>query len=526
LKNINFTHKKLLIVSFLIGFLALAVEILTMRALATVSGTSSISTSNAIAVVLIFLSLGYYLAGRVPSEKRQGYLFVGLLLTSLTIFISPAMLAILRDYSGTLNTDIFGFTVRTFVLSAVGAFLSAGIPSIFLGLSSPLVFSYLNEVIKNPQKTASQNFIFSGIGSLFGSITPNLVLVPTLGVSSSFFLLGCLALFGFLLLFYKLALPGEKAMAPTMLLPAVGLIVLFGFGKDRTPNTIARQDTPYQTIFVKEERFDSSDLRYLSYNLGLGIQSVYDPANRYIDDFYFDDLLIFLNKYLYQSSDASQQKQEIDILILGSAGGTVSTYIDRFYSDTFDLNITNVDIDPYIHDIAKEYFGAENPNTEFVTADGRTFVQSTQNKYDIVLIDLYTNELFIPNHVLTAEFAQELEGVLKADGVISFNVNAVTNDSDLMQTLAGSLKAHLDFVYFSSSEPGDTLELKNFLVTASNEQLDFDSMVERNSVDILDPEFRKIARNTVEVSNPKLKGKDDTVCAECLALDLALELNS
>jgi spermidine synthase len=600
----QFSHKKLLFVSFTIGFIALALEILVMRSLETISGASSISTSNAIAVVLISLSLGYFLSGRVEKNKQEK-LFLALTFSAILVFCAPLALYGLRVSAMDIGDDAAGFITRTFILSIIGSIIGAGVQSIFLGFSSPLVFSFLNDVVKNPQKTAAQNFIFSGIGSLFGSISPNLLLIPLMGINMSFVLLGVLATLCTAVLFFdKKIVPvsavkgvAQKAtqdMTLFFLSIAGGLIglslyimksdlesvkvygniiefliknhfwsgVLFlgillfsgivgiivvrrrkkiflimptafvcmgiitphiaANANQLNEGVILKSETSYQTVFVKESYYNGSPLRYLSYNLSLGIQSVYDPDNKFIDKFYFDEFMIFMNKNL--DNNLISKKENFDVLILGSAGGTISTYINRFYKDIYNLKITNVDIDGKVHDIAKKYFDAENENTEFVTSDGRLFVQTTDKKYDLVVVDLYSNELFIPRHVLTKEFLGEIENILKPDGIVSFNVNAASTESGIMKVLAGSIQENFQQVYFSySDEPGDGLA--NFLVTGSNRKIDFNELAQKTPSNILQAEMSKIAENTAKADPVKYAGTDDKTCSECLALDLAIEIN-
>jgi spermidine synthase len=78
------------------------------------------------------------------------------------------------------------------------------------------------------------------------------------------------------------------------------------------------------------------------------------------------------------------------ILVLGVAGGSViKTLVDEI---KFKGNITGVEIDTNVIDIANRYFELDKiQNLEIVIDDAFEFVLKTKLKYDLIIIDIFVH---------------------------------------------------------------------------------------------------------------------------------------
>ena len=61
-----------------------------------------------------------------------------------------------------------------------------------------------------------------------------------------------------------------------------------------------------------------------------------------------------------------------------------------------------VEIDSKIIEVANEHFGLENSNVEVFEDDGRRFINKSQKKYDLIVLDVFNGEI-APSHVLSRE---------------------------------------------------------------------------------------------------------------------------
>ena len=109
------------------------------------------------------------------------------------------------------------------------------------------------------------------------------------------------------------------------------------------------------------------------------------------------------------------------ILIIGLGGGTLPTALSRVLPNT---KIDVVEIDPAVVRVAKQFFAfTPNERTTVIEADGRVFVKRAlreKRQYDLIMLDAFDHE-YIPEHLLTREFLQEVASLLTAQGVLAAN---------------------------------------------------------------------------------------------------------
>ena len=112
------------------------------------------------------------------------------------------------------------------------------------------------------------------------------------------------------------------------------------------------------------------------------------------------------------------------MLMLGLGGGVIPREMHHYFPK---LEIDVVEIDPVIPKIAKQFFGFyEDDKLRVHIADGRIFIKKQLRrdpvpKYDIVILDAFNSD-YIPFHLMTKEFLEEVKGVLAEDGVVIANV--------------------------------------------------------------------------------------------------------
>ncbi len=112
------------------------------------------------------------------------------------------------------------------------------------------------------------------------------------------------------------------------------------------------------------------------------------------------------------------------MLVLGLGGGVIPREMHHYFPG---LEIHVVEIDPEIPLIAKRFFGfRQDDKLRVHIADGRMFIKKQLRrdpvpKYDIVILDAFNSD-YIPFHLMTKEFLEEVKGVLAEDGVVVANV--------------------------------------------------------------------------------------------------------
>lgn len=160
--------------------------------------------------------------------------------------------------------------------------------------------------------------------------------------------------------------------------------------------------------------YKDGDVRYLCFtrNCTIGRQSSIDLKDP--DRLVFDYAHMMLGALFLQPRPQS-------ILVIGLGGGTLPTTLAKLLPES---SIDVVEIDPAVTRMARQYFRfAPGPRTRVYEEDGRVYVKRmgrAGKSYDLIMLDAYDHE-YIPEHMLTREFLQEVKLLLKPGGVLAAN---------------------------------------------------------------------------------------------------------
>ena len=114
-------------------------------------------------------------------------------------------------------------------------------------------------------------------------------------------------------------------------------------------------------------------------------------------------------------------KKSFRVLFIGGGGYTFPRFLEAKYPGA---QIDVVEIDPEVSRVARAYLGiASDSRIRTFNEDARWFVMNCKESgtYDFIFGDAF-NDLSIPYHLTTREFAAELKRLLKPDGLYLANV--------------------------------------------------------------------------------------------------------
>jgi len=137
------------------------------------------------------------------------------------------------------------------------------------------------------------------------------------------------------------------------------------------------------------------------------------------------DLLVPYQRYMF-ASYLFQPKQE-HVLLVGLGGGGMVHFLKHYDPD---VRVDAVEIDPAIVKIAEGYFGVRSGgNVNIVTADGLRYLEKTDQRYDVIYLDAFlkpapdTDPTGMPLRLKTLRFYKDIQGKLKPEGLVVFNLN-------------------------------------------------------------------------------------------------------
>lgn len=418
---------------FASGMTTLAVEITASRLLGNIFGTSNLVWASIIGLILIYLTVGYFLGGwwadRSP-HLRTMYLIMawGAFLIGLVPLIANPVLRLAADAFDQLQVGIlFGSFAAVLILFSV--------PIILLGTISPFA---IRLAIRSPEEAGTISgrvYAISTLGSFLGTFLPVLLFIPTLGTTRTFIVfslfLSLVAIIG-LWISYSWRAAFTWLWMPIVIL----LIVIFGLGKSikASAGQIYETESAYNYIQVLEE----DGYRYLRLNEGQGVHSIFHPEE--ID--YSGPWKQFLAAPFF--NDPTSGPADVrSMAIVGLAAGTTARQATEVFGP---IPIDGYEIDPEIIKIGEAYFDMQLTNLNAIAQDGRWGLEHSPQNYDLIALDAYRPP-YIPWYLTTLEFFQIVKGHLTEEGALAINVGRAPNDRRLIEAIVGTLGEVFPSIY-------------------------------------------------------------------------------
>ncbi len=482
----------LILLVFIAGACSLAVELSASRLLAPYFGTSLFVWANLIGLILLYLTIGYYLGGRLADRyPRPAVLY---LLTIIAAFLIGLIPFISRPILFWSLSSFATYSVSVFYGSLVSVMLLFAIPMILLGCVSPFAIRLSVEQVVKSGRTAGQLYAISTAGSILGTFLPVLWLIPTIGTYRTFIVFAVS-----LLLISIIGLAAsrigskrgrDKSSPYTSLLPILLLIpmgvALFGTqgpikqasGTNGGGILVTERESPYNYIQVVRV----GDEMQLVLNEGLGIHSIYNP-HQVLTQGPWDYFMVapYFNKPPFT------QKQVHEVGVIGLGAGTLARQFTAVYGP---IPIDGVEIDGTIVDLARQYFAMNEPNLHVVVQDGRYFLRTTTQQYDVIGIDAY-QQPYVPFQLTTLEFFREVRAHLSPTGVAVINAGRTCCDFRLVEALAQTMRAAFANVYII-----DTQRFENSLVIGTNAPTSLDNFF-INAKSLTNPLLKSVANASI-----------------------------
>jgi spermidine synthase len=398
--------RRLELVVFLAGGGTLATEIAASRLLAPYFGSSTVVWANIIGLTLAYLAIGYWLGGRWVDRRPEAQLLARILL------VAAAALAVTPFAARPiLDVAVRGLDALS-VGSVVGSFFAAlalfAVPITALGAVAPFAVRLALDRVTEAGKVAGRLYALSTAGSLVGTFAAALVAIPFAGTQRT--LVGTAAF---------LALAGALLASRRWLVAPLVAAALLALPAGHVKSSLYETESHYQFIRVLEE----DGVRKLELNEGIAIHSEWRRDSVLTGGVW--DLFLMLPPLL----DRPPQK----MLVIGNAGGTIARAYGRFYPE---VEIDGVEIDPKLNEVARRYFGADdNPRLTLIAADGRPFLETSDDRYDLIVVDAY-RQPYVPFQLATQEFFELARERLRPSGVLAMNVAATPHDRRLARTIA------------------------------------------------------------------------------------------
>jgi len=422
----------LLFTVFISGMTTLAAELAASRLIGNVFGTSNIVWASIIGLILIYLTLGYFLGGKwadanpTPAAMYR-VLAWGAFTLGLVPYIAGPVLRSAASAFDALNIGILG-------ASFIAVLILFSVPITLLGTISPFAIRLSVDDTSHAGQISGQIYAISTLGSFIGTFLPTLVTIPAIGTTKTFLL------FSLTLLFVALAGLGQFASRREMLkfmwMPIViALIAMLSAGQSLKNNKGQIYETESAYNYIQVDQINGYTI--LRLNEGQGVHSIYKPDTLQYDG-PWDQFLV--SPYFYANKKPSDVKR---VAIVGLAAGTTARQMTAVYGG---IPIDGYELDPSIVKVGQTYFGMTMPNLNIIIGDGRLNLEQSKFKYDIIAVDAYRPP-YIPAHMTTQEFFRIAASHLTEDGVLTINSASVPGDRRLINGLATTMGTIFPSIY-------------------------------------------------------------------------------
>ena len=490
------SKRLLLPLVFISGMASLGVEFGAARLLAPYFGTSLYVWGVLIGLILIYLSAGYVIGGRLADRHpREEVLYQITAWAGLWIGIIPLVSypILLLSQQGFKELSV-GLVAGT--LFAVVILFAA--PVILLGCVSPFAIRLLLRDVETGGNTAGRVYALSTAGSILGTFLPVFWFIPSYGTRPT------LEGFGLVLVAVSVAglWPWPRRRFYAAFAAAVIIAWIFlpsGIKPPQVGQLVYEKESAYHYIQVVRDGTKTE----LILNEGEAIHSIYDPQSLLSGGPW--DYMLIANAFHPAQAAESQPK---DIAILGLAGGTSARQYTAAYGT--GVQITGVEIDSDILDVAHRYFHLDDPNVHQVVADARYWLDTQARQYDVVVMDAY-RQPYIPFHLTTREFFSEVRGHLRPGGVAVVNAGRTATDYRLVDAIASTMAVVYTNVFLV-----DVPAFNNTLVYGTTEPVTLDD-VQHNLGLVSEPVAQDVARSVLNEGRLRVSPYHNRVFTDDLA---------
>ena len=406
----------------IVGFIIMSFEMLGSRYLNPYFGSSIYTWSALITVVMVALTIGYFLGGiladKYPSTQILGSIIA---IASLCLGMIPLFNEVMLDMVFLLIDDAR-------YASLLGAAIILLLPLTLLGIYSPYAIRLV--LIETDQSGTMSGRIYgiSTIGSVLGVLVTTFYLIPAIGTKMITVLisgLGLLSGLSLILIGRKFQNKSSKSsVMRSSFAVSIAFCMLWGFAEETPATSLSTQtikslpsgllehiESEYNDIFItRDDRNDYVTMSFRRYGRG------YTESIRNLNN----DLSLPVKYTRTMMAGLLYQPDFENLLMIGLGGGSTTKYINHYYPDK-QINV--VELDQAVIDAAIKYFGL-TPNERFnvIRSDGRVYLRKSRSLHDIIMIDAFRGG-YIPFHLLTSEFYQLVTKRLSHEGVLVINLH-------------------------------------------------------------------------------------------------------
>ena len=413
------------------GAAAMIYEVVLLREFTLLLGSSFYSGSIVLASIMGGLAIGSLIIGKLSDRTKNPFLLLfvlEMLIALIALIIVPATRRLALYDTWTLTDGIiYAFELIKLTPTSwhILLFYSSCIlllPAVLMGGELPVAINILSKTkTGNIGEVSGYSYFLDTLGGIIGAISAGLIMIPLFGSITTVHAGGILNTLGavsvalFMIFFRRSEITAttqtERPRNNRVVLSAIIVVLVFflslfamGYYKAEQLEYTTVGDLYRGQVILERTQSRYQSITVIDHDV-LGRVLFLDGRVQISesDDEPYSEALVLPAAVTLLNNAA----HKLDVLIIGGGDLGVLEVLTRFPDDKIG-NITQVDLDPEVIEIAKQYLVSihndswQDHRYKYVAMDGRKYIGEAlraSKKYDLVILDLPD-----PNNDLLATF--------------------------------------------------------------------------------------------------------------------------
>ncbi|MBI2484377.1 fused MFS/spermidine synthase [Candidatus Uhrbacteria bacterium] len=466
----RFLHSPYVIggIVFVTGGVVMAVEILGSRILAPFLGTSLPVWTSVIGVILAALSLGYWFGGRLADRSASPHglarvLFASSVSISLIAFLDVPLLAI-------VSIPPLDLRIKAVFASAV---LLAP-PSVLLGIVTPYAVRLTIQSVSAAGAHVGSLYALSTLGSIIGTFATGFFFLAYFHTNAILFTLSALVLVCSLIL-QPFRIRSVSRITGIAII-AIGSFSVSLFHSLASQVGYVSVPSSYHSIRI----IDTTDSKTKRPKRSLFLNGALHSVG------YRDNPGELAHEYsrFYGLFALTRPQPERVLMLGGGAYAYPQNFLRSFASARMDV----VEIDPAVTRVAREFFSlSDDVRLTIYHEDARTFLNRSDATYDAIFGDVFFSSYAIPFQVVTKESFEQINRLLRDDGIFIANVASAVEGKKgrTIRAIYHTAKTVFEHVYIFPLTPDKPDAMQNVMLVATKKGNPFPSQTGTEEFDSL-----------------------------------------
>jgi spermidine synthase len=431
-----------------LGFTSIVAQTLAIREFMIAFYGNELTIGIIMANWILLGAMGSFIAGRFAERTEKAASAYVLLQTGLTLYlpISIFLIRTIKNILGLVAGE--GAGPIPILLSSLVILAPIGL---MVGALFPFGAAMLSRTGESAIRSPGRAYVLEGIGFMIGGPVFTYLLITRLDSFGIFFFTGAINMVSAVLLLK------EKHSKPTGRLMSVAVMMILAL----IAASFLFVSRPLNVLSIDKQWKGQHVLKYV--NSIYGNLAVSGSGDQYT--FYSNGIPIIAAP----APDIVSVEERVHFTMLGAAktkkvlliGGGVGGIIREVLKYPVE-KVTYVELDPSLIRLVKEFptplteKELSDPRVEIHNIDGRRFLRTSKDKYDVIMLNLPMPSTLQLNRFYTHEFFLDVKEHIEETGIFSFSLpGSLSYISPEQARLNGSIMATLDGVLYSAVIPGD-----------------------------------------------------------------------